>query len=60
MTALSPEVRDLLDKIFVADEFKRITIKVGLGVNVWWVLVRGGAQGAVTGVCVGEWVYVCV
>lgn len=26
---LSPELRDLLDKIFVADEFKRITIQVG-------------------------------
>lgn len=28
ITAISPELRDLLDKIFVADEFKRITMKV--------------------------------
>jgi hypothetical protein len=28
-TSLSPECRDLLDKIFVADEFKRITLQVG-------------------------------
>jgi hypothetical protein len=27
---LSRELRDLLDKIFVADEFKRITIQVRL------------------------------
>lgn len=27
-THLSAEVRDLLDKIFVADEFKRITMEV--------------------------------
>jgi hypothetical protein len=26
--SLSPEVRDLLDKIFVPDEFKRITMQV--------------------------------
>ncbi len=25
---LSPEVRDLLDQIFIADEFKRITVQV--------------------------------
>jgi hypothetical protein len=30
VTALSPELRDLLDKIFVMDEFKRITIQVGV------------------------------
>lgn len=28
ITAISPELRDLLDQIFVADEFKRITLKV--------------------------------
>jgi len=28
VTNLSPELRDLLDKIFVADEFKRITMQV--------------------------------
>jgi hypothetical protein len=28
VTALSPELRDLLDKIFIMDEFKRITIQV--------------------------------
>jgi hypothetical protein len=28
-TSLSPECRDLLDKIFIADEFKRITLQVG-------------------------------
>lgn len=27
---LSPELRDLLDKIFVADELKRITVQVCL------------------------------
>jgi hypothetical protein len=32
-TNLSPECRDLLDKIFVADEFKRITLQVGRGLG---------------------------
>jgi hypothetical protein len=36
-TSLSPECRDLLDKIFIADEFKRITLQVGqiLGFGVF-------------------------
>lgn len=42
---LSPELRDLLDKIFVADEFKRITIQAGgqmlRGHFVCWYGARG-------------------
>jgi hypothetical protein len=33
-TSLSPECRDLMDKIFIADEFKRITLQVGTGFEV--------------------------
>lgn len=54
MTTLSAELRDLLDKIFVADEFKRITIKVWVGLNVWCVCVVG--HRVLLRVCVGEWV----
>eukprot|EP00879_Flechtneria_rotunda_P017926 GHRR01018788.1.p1 GENE.GHRR01018788.1~~GHRR01018788.1.p1 ORF type:complete len:455 (+),score=139.31 GHRR01018788.1:2185-3549(+) len=35
VTALSPELRGLLDKIFVADEFKRITLQ-GIKEHPWY------------------------
>lgn len=34
ITAISPELKDLLDKIFIADEFKRITMQVQLMVAI--------------------------
>jgi hypothetical protein len=41
VTALSPELRDLLDKILVADEFKRITMQVCWHRSVEPVLCAG-------------------
>lgn len=36
MAQVSPELRDLLDQIFVADEFKRITIQVSWADQPGW------------------------
>jgi hypothetical protein len=41
-TSLSPECRDLLDKIFIADEFKRITLQVGAAAVVFLLPWGGG------------------